>query len=301
MSVKSGSDQYFDVLKNMKSKMSLLLEENEELKNRLKELEFELEDMRMLNANVVEHSSTIEDVLEEKIEELTNRKPKIVPEYSKLEELRTKLVLELEKNEHFKLQNENLHNQIEQLRFLYVSTMDHSSTLENELNDKYREASRLSITDSLTGIYNREGIQKNWDIEVARILRQGGTLCLLMFDIDLFKHVNDNFGHDVGDMVIIKIVQIFIQGIRKGDILSRWGGEEFLIIFPGMIISELQVLAERFREKVENTQYPGPEKVTCSFGITEYKNNETFEAIVKRVDLALYNAKHNGRNRVELI
>jgi len=301
MKINSGSDEYFDVLKTMKAKMSILLEENEELKDRVKELEFELEDMRALNANVVEHSSTIEDVLEEKIEELTNRKPNIVPEYTKQEELRTKLSIEIEKNEHYKFQNENLHKQIEQLRLLYVSTMDHSSTLENELNDKYREASRLSITDSLTGIYNREGIQKNWDIEIERILRQGGTLSLLMFDIDYFKDVNDNFGHDIGDIILIKIVQIFINGIRKGDIFARWGGDEFLIVFPGMLLSGLEILAERLREKVEITRYPGPEKVTCSFGMTEYNENESFEDIVKRVDLALYQAKRNGRNRIEII
>lgn len=299
--MEQNNEEYFIVLKNMKKKMSLILEENEELKDRISSLEEELEDMRILNANVVEHSSTIEDQLEEKIEQLTNVRPKIIPEYSKNEELRKKLSLEIEKNEHLKLQNDNLLNQLEQLRFLYVSTMDHSSTLENELNDKYREASRLSITDRLTGVYNREGCLKNWDVEVERINRQGGTFSVMMFDIDYFKRVNDNYGHDVGDMVLVKIVKIIQTTIRKGDTFSRWGGEEFIIIFPGMELEEILLLADRLRQNIEESRFTGPEQVTCSFGVTGYKDDETFDETLKRVDQALYMAKRNGRNRVESI
>lgn len=299
MSSINESDEYFNALKNMKGKMSFIIEENEELKANIKELEYELNNLRVINANVVEHSSTIENELEDKLEQLTHHRPTIVPEYSRVEELRTKLSLEIDKNEHFKLQNQILLEQLDQLRFLYVSTMEHSSTLENELNDKYREASRLSITDNLTGIYNRDGCRKNWEVEVDRVKRQGGTFSLVMFDIDFFKNVNDNYGHDAGDLVLIKIVQIIQNSIRKGDIYSRWGGDEFLIIFPGMPTKEVIELTERLRDNVEKEIFPGPEKVTCSFGLTEYIKNDSLEDMLNRVDLALYSAKRKGRNCVE--
>lgn len=281
-------------------KISLLIEEKELLEDTIKSLEAELEDLQITHVNTMEHSSAIEDELEEKIEKLTQKKLKFIPESDMHEELKTKLSLELEKNEHLKRQNENLMNQLEQLRFLYVNTMDHSSTLENELNEKYREASRLSMTDSLTNIFNREGYIKNWEREVERVHRQGGTFSIVLFDIDNFKRVNDNYGHDVGDMVLTKTVNVIQETIRKGDTLARWGGEEFLIIFPGLSSSEMKILAERLRCVVETTQFAGPEQITCSFGLTEFVDGDSVDTMIKRADTALYSAKKNGRNCVEV-
>ncbi len=157
----------------------------------------------------------------------------------------------------------------------------------------------LSQTDALTGIGNRLHFNRSLNKEIQRSHRYKSALSLLIFDIDFFKKVNDNYGHDVGDQVLVKISTVMQSLLSETDILCRFGGEEFAIIMPETSLVEAETSAERFRatiEKISTDEFPS--KLTISFGVgqvTEWDNEKT---ILKRVDNALYSAKELGRNRV---
>lgn len=172
------------------------------------------------------------------------------------------------------------------------------SSIRQNITDKKR-AQKLSITDSLTNIYNRIHLEESFKEELNRAKRYKTNFSIIMLDIDHFKDVNDNYGHDVGDEVLIDTVNILRQNIRATDILGRWGGEEFLIILPQTDILEAQQLAEKLRVAISNHNFSKIGKKTCSFGVSEFKDDdETSKNIVKRADNALYEAKNLGRNCV---
>lgn len=172
------------------------------------------------------------------------------------------------------------------------------SSIRQNITDKKR-AEKLSITDSLTSIYNRIHLEESFKEELNRAKRYKTNFSIIMLDIDHFKEVNDTYGHDVGDEVLIDTVNILKQNIRATDILGRWGGEEFLIILPQTDILEAEQLAEKLRAAIYNHNFSKIGKKTCSFGVSEFKDDdETSKNIVKRADNALYEAKNLGRNRV---
>lgn len=121
-----------------------------------------------------------------------------------------------------------------------------------------------------------------------------------MADIDKFKSVNDTYGHQVGDSVLSEIAEIMRQLVRDTDTQGRWGGEEFLVICSHVDLNGTYALAERMRSAVAEHSFSVVGQKTCSFGVASYRQGDTGENIVKRADVALYEAKHNGRNRVVL-
>ena len=124
---------------------------------------------------------------------------------------------------------------------------------------------------------------------------------VVLIDVDFFKNVNDTFGHDIGDKVLLEIAKILQESIRGTDILGRWGGEEFLIICHETNTAQAAIIAEKIRVKIENTAFEYVGIQTCSFGVSEYSLLDgNSDAVVKRADNALYEAKENGRNRVEI-
>jgi diguanylate cyclase (GGDEF)-like protein len=157
----------------------------------------------------------------------------------------------------------------------------------------------LSQTDALTGIGNRLYFNRSLNKEIQRSRRYKSDLSLLMFDIDFFKKVNDNYGHDVGDQVLVEISAVIQSLLRETDILCRFGGEEFAIIMPETGLIEAEKSAERLRstiEKVSTSEFPS--KLTISFGVGQVTKWDNEKTILKRVDNALYSAKELGRNRV---
>lgn len=119
-----------------------------------------------------------------------------------------------------------------------------------------------------------------------------------MFDIDKFKDVNDTYGHNIGDIILKRLVKVVKESIRENDILIRWGGEEFIVILEIESIEKLRQVAEHIRMKVENNNFTEVNQITCSFGITLHKDNETMDQTIERADKALYSAKNSGRNKV---
>jgi len=172
-----------------------------------------------------------------------------------------------------------------------------------ELHLKNKELLKLSITDKLTGLYNRLKLDNVLQENMDRALRYNTIFSVIIIDIDFFKSINDAFGHQIGDDVLKESAKILKNNIRKVDILGRWGGEEFLIICPQTPLSGAKVLALELNKIIKNYQFTAYAKsVTISIGCASYnpKFTLTYNEIISNADKALYVAKENGRDRVEV-
>ncbi|OGR34719.1 MAG: hypothetical protein A2051_04550 [Desulfovibrionales bacterium GWA2_65_9] len=162
-----------------------------------------------------------------------------------------------------------------------------------------RSLETQASTDKLTGAYNR----RTWDVEIRREFskarRQENSLCLVMADLDHFKRVNDEHGHQRGDRVLQEFTERLRQAVRASDTVYRLGGEEFAVLLPGTDIEQGRVAAEKLRVHVANTALDGV-PITASFGVTETDGNESPDEFFRRADQAMYAAKAGGRNRVEI-
>ncbi|MDC7234782.1 MAG: GGDEF domain-containing protein [Spirochaetales bacterium] len=166
------------------------------------------------------------------------------------------------------------------------------------LEEQRKELLTLSNTDQLTGIANRRHLDTFLKQEYKRYLRTGSPFCLCLIDLDHFKIINDTWGHDTGDSVLVKVAEIFCSTLRQTDIPGRWGGEEFLIICPDTTLEGAAALAEKTRFAVESFWNNKPETVTVSMGIAEIDKRLTLRDLLKITDNRLYLAKRQGRNRV---
>ncbi len=157
----------------------------------------------------------------------------------------------------------------------------------------------LSVTDQLTGLHNRRYFDDHFELEKQRVQRYGNVLCLIMIDIDHFKSINDQYGHQVGDAVLKEFSLLLRKNIRSNDILSRWGGEEFIILLPGTTLSNSLLIAEKIRKAISLRQFSKIGKMSASFGVSEVDSNSASNReAIHRADKALYQAKREGRNRV---
>jgi len=157
-----------------------------------------------------------------------------------------------------------------------------------------------SSHDHLTAIYNRRSYEYAIDYEVIRNERYSSPLSLILFDIDHFKIINDKYGHNTGDQVIISITKLIAESIRKSDLLFRVGGEEFAIISPETNSASALKLAESVRNTVDNYTFETVSKVTISLGVAEYYPHLTKDHLYSNADQAMYQAKEGGRNRTEV-
>ncbi|SHE90812.1 PAS domain S-box-containing protein/diguanylate cyclase (GGDEF) domain-containing protein [Thermoanaerobacter uzonensis DSM 18761] len=158
---------------------------------------------------------------------------------------------------------------------------------------------RQSITDPLTNIYNRRFFMQMLEQEIERVKRNKKFFSLIMFDLDHFKNVNDRFGHAAGDTVLKSVADTVKGRIRKTDYFARWGGEEFIILLPETSLNNAVELAEELREQISTIELQGIDRVTASFGVTEYRDTDTIDTVLIRVDNMLYEAKSAGRNCVK--
>ncbi len=185
-----------------------------------------------------------------------------------------------------------------------LTALVHEFTREDrrqELLALSKKLSFLSQTDDLTGLANRRAITGMIQHEIVRYERKMRPFCLLIADIDHFKNINDLYGHECGDQVLAAIAQALDKNTKKQDIVSRWGGEEFIILLPETTYEQGQISAERLRLAIETLEVRyGSEviRMTISIGLTEYSKGQTFNQIVKSADNLLYQAKGAGRNRV---
>lgn len=161
----------------------------------------------------------------------------------------------------------------------------------------------MAIQDDLTKFFNRRHLMELLEKENNRSIRTGAVFSLAMMDLDKFKNINDTFGHQAGDEVLITFSNIISNVLRKTDFCGRYGGEEFLVVLTQTDLNEAKIFAERIRACIEESlvlDFDNQTKVTVSIGLAEHRENENVDRTISRADEAMYKAKRNGRNRVEV-
>ena len=176
----------------------------------------------------------------------------------------------------------------------FLVTLTNITSFDAESKNNEHEASY----DSLTNIFNRTKLNELLvqNIENAKLSKD--IFSFILIDIDHFKAVNDTYGHLVGDAILIQMSQVIKKYIRESDIFARWGGEEFVLVLPHVDLHRAEVIANHLRVKIETEHFPEVSNITCSFGVTSYVNGDKIDSITQRADIALYDAKDEGRNRV---
>lgn len=188
---------------------------------------------------------------------------------------------------------------------IVLSILQMNKRLKEEIAHRKKVEHKLQLladTDSLTKLLNRRAFIKQYHEQEAASLRYDQPFSLLLLDLDLFKNINDNYGHDVGDKVLVEVAKILTNTLRDVDICARFGGEEFIALLPNTEIDQAKITVERIRENFENTSVLCDDdeiKFTASFGVGEWKHERLSELLIS-IDKALYRAKENGRNRVEI-
>jgi diguanylate cyclase (GGDEF)-like protein len=153
-------------------------------------------------------------------------------------------------------------------------------------------------TDALTQIHNRARFNQMLVLAIRNAEIHNKTFSLIIFDIDHFKKVNDTYGHDVGDKVLIQVSALVKNMLHGYDTFARWGGEEFVILAESTTENEAYLLANRLRKEIEHFPFEFVKQITCSFGVSQYRKGDTGKTLFKRADEALYRAKKAGRNIV---
>ena len=166
----------------------------------------------------------------------------------------------------------------------------------------YEKISALAHTDPLTGLKNRRSMMEILKQENVRTRRHERSFSLVMADLDHFKRINDSYGHDCGDEVLKAAASLICRECRESDTVCRWGGEEFLILLIETEPAKAALIMDRLRRQIEKLRLPcmGDDGLTISMGVSSYRRDESIEQMIARADEALYNAKRNGRNRIEI-
>lgn len=185
------------------------------------------------------------------------------------------------------------------LTTLYEYTRDHALKKTLELKHKYQ---KLANFDPLTNLSNRRVAYDILKQEQSHLSRNKEKLSILICDVDEFKRVNDQYGHNAGDAVLIELAKLFNEQIREQDCVARWGGEEFLFILPQTSAKNAAIIAEKIRSKVENHVINYQEhniQITISMGIAQFEMDAGIDEVINHADKCLYKAKDLGRNRIQ--
>ncbi|MBC3766522.1 GGDEF domain-containing protein [Neptunicella marina] len=171
--------------------------------------------------------------------------------------------------------------------------------LQEQLRARNKKLEYLSTHDSLTSLANRHFFNETVLKELNRAVRHNSQLSLLLIDMDNFKAINDTYGHSEGDKVLIETAQVLKKQVRSIDIVGRWGGEEFIILLPNTSLKDATMLANRICEAVMEQNITPVQKISCSIGVSRFKDGDSLDTVFIRADKALYEAKALGKNRAE--
>jgi len=186
-----------------------------------------------------------------------------------------------------------LYREVSQKR--YKAKMD---DLIYQIQEKNALLKRLSVTDKLTGLNNRIKIDEVLNYNLSMFERYENLFSVIILDIDHFKKINDNYGHQVGDEVLKAFAKILKENVRITDTVGRWGGEEFMIIASETDSAEAVKFATNLKKKIINFDFPKVGRVTASMGVAGVDIGDSIEDVVSKADIALYSAKESGRNKV---
>ena len=170
--------------------------------------------------------------------------------------------------------------------------------LEQIVDERTKELQCLASIDALTQIYNRYKFDQLLALEVERARRYQQPLSLVILDIDHFKSVNDQYGHDEGDRILQIVADVLRKNLRQSDIYARWGGEEFVLLMAHTNLQEAENMAEKIRQLFSAVTYGNNQPLTASFGVSQLHTEEDSDSLIKSADDALYKAKRSGRNRI---
>jgi diguanylate cyclase len=206
-------------------------------------------------------------------------------------------------DQHFENYQKSDHDRFEKSQQQINDLNQRIQSMEQEtesLRQTAEQSRNLALKDALTGIWNRQALNEILDKEFVRWQRYQKPLSVILWDVDFFKRVNDNYGHAAGDKVLKTIANIFQKATRDADFIARYGGEEFMGIFPETRLEDALILANKIREKVELSKFHYEDKrvfITASAGLATFRPGDTIDDVFKRADKALYRAKQGGRNR----
>jgi len=270
------------------------------LTSRLAELDQHIRQTSDEDSKAFKERHVISQAVEEQVSGLRSH----VEEASDLEQLKSSVTGKLDVlNQHFEKYTKSDHDRFNQSQRQIKALNQRLHEMEKESTElrKSAEDSReLALKDALTGIWNRQALNEDLEKEFTRWQRYQKPLSIVVWDIDLFKRVNDNYGHAAGDKVLKTIARIFMQATRDADFIARFGGEEFVGVFPETRLEDALSLANKIREKVETSKFHyenKPVAITASAGLATFRPNDTIEDVFKRADAAMYRAKETGRNR----
>jgi len=185
----------------------------------------------------------------------------------------------------------------------WVSLIKEHQTELNEANTilekKNIEYEIKASTDQLTGLYNRYKFEELFRSACKTLTQEQGSMSLILLDIDHFKKINDNYGHNIGDQVLIQLSHMLLRTLRGVDIVCRWGGEEFLVLLPTATLENALKLAEKLRVYISEQEIDIAGKITASFGISQFEKDDNMKDLIERADKALYLAKRSGRNCIK--
>ncbi|MFK5891629.1 MAG: diguanylate cyclase [Pseudomonadota bacterium] len=173
------------------------------------------------------------------------------------------------------------------------------SEINHMLTKKNQQYKKMASTDSLTGLYNRYKFSELYLLTYKTMMQAEKSLSIIMLDLDFFKKINDNYGHNVGDAVLIQTAHILLRQLRNIDVICRWGGEEFIVLLPTATLDTALTLAEKIRSAISECEIEIVGHIQASFGVTEVKLGDSMESAIDRADQALYYAKSSGRNCVK--
>jgi two-component system, cell cycle response regulator len=196
---------------------------------------------------------------------------------------------------------ERVNETVLELNHEYAKAQLDLAHINHKLQQREAQIVASSLTDPLTGVGNRRYLEQALVAEISRASRTGTRLCAIMADLDHFKGVNDTYGHAAGDRVLAAFGDLLRRHTRVIDIAARFGGEEFIVLLPNTDLENAISIANRIRESLAACPIESlPDPVTASFGVAEMAPDESGSGLLRRADAALYEAKHSGRNRVEV-
>ncbi len=248
----------------------------------------------------ISRSAGLKDSVDSSVGEIQNK----VSSADDIDALKTDISIHLEKIREEVEENDLVEKEKEKMSAeSYANINDELSSTQEELaeiKEQLEETKSQLLHDSLTGLYNRLAYEDRVEVEFSRSRRIKSPLCLAMWDIDYFKKVNDNYGHDVGDRVLKAFSEVIMKRIRKTDMFARIGGEEFVLLMPDTSSDVALTLNNELRETFMKCKFSYEDttfSATSSVGIADFTEGDTPESVLKKADLALYESKDTGRNR----
>ena len=191
-----------------------------------------------------------------------------------------------------------------QLQCTLTDTKKLCIAVGRDITDRVRSHQKLmelATIDSLTHTYNRYQINAEIESEIIRVQRTNKSFSLMMLDLDYFKQVNDTFGHDVGDTVLVEFTTLLKKSLRKNDKIGRWGGEEFVVLLMETSQKDALSISQKLCQEIDRYKFKSIGHLTCSIGVSLFRKDDTKFTLLKRIDRALYMSKDAGRNRVSIL